>query len=153
MTQICLWYFTPGKSYLGGPSLQHTQNMVLPSWRIILCQVLLTVGKSYRSARRGHGCESPSGHSKSNQPKAPALVRYVNFQLKFQTVLKKQNTAVSRSVFTNRRSLQLQQTITFKSQEKRFPGCRHWPACKKSSWQNLIKLRNYRFSSRRAFKY
>lgn len=35
MAQACLWYFTSGKSYLGGASLQHTQNMVLPSCRII----------------------------------------------------------------------------------------------------------------------
>ena len=34
MTQTCLWYFIPGKSYLDGSSLQHMQNVTLPGWRI-----------------------------------------------------------------------------------------------------------------------
>lgn len=100
----------------------------------LLCQVLFTVGKSYQSASHGPGRDSPSGHSKPNQPKAPALVSYANFHLKCQ--IKKQNTAVSRSLFTDRLGLQLQQAITCKSQEKQFPECGHWPVYKQPNRQN-----------------
>lgn len=33
ITQTCLWYFIPGKN-LGEPSLQRTQTVTFPGWRI-----------------------------------------------------------------------------------------------------------------------